>query len=101
MTGTIITSGIHVGLFTELGKPGIGNTIPVHIQLPLIVIDDIVLVFFTIEIVVKMGASGSTIRYFTDSWNKFDFLVVFMFYVFKIPALVKEESLISILRLLR
>jgi len=59
-------------------------------------LDNIVLYIFTAEVVLKIIANGTRWwRYFGDSWNRFDFLVVFVCY------LPLDASMVTVLRLFR
>ena len=102
MTGATIAAGALVGISTELKKPGHKHTMPVSTYDILIALDDLVIATFTLEICVKMGALGSKcLDFFADNWNKFDFVVVFLNYVLLTPALLREEYVVSTLRLSR
>jgi voltage-gated sodium channel len=41
------------------------------------------------------------LKYFVDPWNKFDFFIVAVCWIFNVPALQSQRSLVSMLRLLR
>ena len=70
ITGVILFAGILVGLSTY---PEIQT---VH-EKTLDALDQVVLVIFIVEILVKMGAEGVHFyRYFRDPWNVFDFTIV-------------------------
>lgn len=64
-------------------------------------IDTIILVIFTVEVVVKILAEGNKPwRYFTDTWNIFDFLIVAVCYLaFVMPTI--DAGFIAVLRLAR
>lgn len=58
-----------------------------------------ILIIFTIEVVVKMGAEGSKPwRYFRDPWNVFDFLIVVAAYM---PVDAQFVTVLRLARLLR
>lgn len=59
-------------------------------------VNRLILIIFTIEVVVKMGAEGGKPwRYFRDPWNVFDFLIVLAAYM---PV---DAQFITVLRLAR
>ncbi|CAM9769367.1 unnamed protein product, partial [Heterosigma akashiwo] len=86
----ILTAGVLVGLSTEIeDSAGMDAA------------DGIVLAIFTAEVVIKLVACGRRpLRYFRDSWNRFDFFIVLSSYV---PMMFGGDlgPLISMLRLLR
>ena len=89
----IILAGILVGLETE---KSIVNSYGAIINF----LDGIVLFIFTVEIVIKMVAEGNKPwNYFRDSWNQFDFMIVFLSLV--APILPVDTSFLPILRLVR
>ena len=69
----IVLAGIVVGFQTDqriLSQPELVDTLNV--------LNWIILAVFTFECIVKILAEGLTpMVYFKDSWNKFDFLIVF------------------------
>ncbi len=62
-------------------------------------LDKIILAIFVGEIVVKMGAEYPNIlRYFRDSWNVFDFVIVAACFI---PGMAQYAVVLRLLRLLR
>lgn len=94
MTVAIISAGILVGIEAEITRPE---------DYPLLdVLDNVILAIFTLEIVVKIVALGKEPHsFFRESWNVFDFIVVFTCLVFLLPVAPKIGSLVSMLRLIR
>ena len=91
VTGVIVLAGINVGAQTE---SRLTNIKPLNKTL--IVLDIFILTVFTIEVVLKILAEGNRPRrYFSDGWNRFDFIIVVGSYI---PG---AGSLLTILRLLR
>lgn len=89
----IILVGILVGLETE---KSIVNSYGFFIN----ALDRVILFIFTVEIVIKMVAEGSKPwNYFRDSWNQFDFWIVFLSLI--APILPIDTSFLPILRLVR
>ncbi len=89
----IILAGILVGIETE---KRIANSYGVLINF----FDSVILFIFTVEIVIKMVAEGNKpLNYFRDSWNQFDFMIVFLSLV--APILPVDTSFLPILRLVR
>ena len=89
----IILAGILVGIETE---KSIANSYGAIINF----LDGIVLFIFTVEIVIKMVAEGNKPwNYFRDSWNQFDFMIVFLSLI--APILPIDTSFLPILRLVR
>ena len=89
----IILAGILVGLETE---KRIVNSYAAIINF----LDSVILFIFTVEIVIKMAAEGNKPwNYFRDSWNQFDFMIVFLSLV--APILPVDTSFLPILRLVR
>jgi voltage-gated sodium channel len=64
-------------------------------------LDLVVLIVFTIEVVIKVLAEGKKPwKYFTDSWNLFDFTIVAVCYLaFLVPTI--DASFVAVLRLAR
>lgn len=92
ITFVILLAGFAVGAETY---PGVvaehGGTL--HL------VNTIVLWIFVLEIVVKMGAEGSQPwRYFKDSWNVFDFIIVAAAFL---PIAGNAVTVLRLLRLLR
>ncbi len=62
-------------------------------------LDKLILAIFVLEVVVKIGAEGSTPwRYFTDPWNVFDFFIVA---VALLPFQAEGVAVLRLARLLR
>jgi voltage-gated sodium channel len=62
----------------------------------------LILAVFTVDIVVKVVAEGlEPWRYFSDPWNRFDFFIVLLCFVFLDPALLQFRNLIAMVRLVR
>jgi len=107
ITVTILAAGIVVGFQTELAKPG-SNQARMYddVDMPtvdaLAMCDNVILVIFTIDVVVKVIAEGHRpLHYFADSWNCFDFFIVATAFIFMLPFLPNLSSLLAMLRLLR
>ena len=107
ITITILAAGVVVGFQTELAKPG-SNQARMYddIDMPtvdaLAMCDNVILVIFTIDVVVKVIAEGHRpLHYFADSWNCFDFFIVATAFIFMLPFLPNLSSLLAMLRLLR
>ena len=61
--------------------------------------DVVILIFFTIEVVLKIIAEGlHPLNYFNDSWNVFDFVIVVGSYI---PGAGSSVTMLRLLRLLR
>lgn len=92
VTGVIILAGLIVG----------AETYPVFAaehHSVLAILDTVVLWIFVLEIVVKMGAEGAKPwRYFKDSWNVFDFIIVAAAFL---PFGGNAVTVLRLLRLLR
>jgi len=89
ITGVILLAGVIVGLETY---PSIVEDWSGALHFA----DRLILIIFTVEVAVKMGAEGSKPwRYFRDPWNVFDFLIVFAAYM---PI---DAQFITVLRLAR
>lgn len=66
------------------------------------VTDYIILFFFSLEIIIKIIAEGRhPLRYFTDPWNIFDFLIVLSCFIPVTSDFIAIFRLIRILRVLR
>ncbi|CAM9663299.1 unnamed protein product [Chrysoparadoxa australica] len=92
MTLVIIWAGALVGFSTE---PKFESSVAMAVM------DAIVLVIFTLDVILKIVAEGRQPgRYFHDAWNRFDFFIVFFSIL---PLLIGLEigSIVSMLRLLR
>ena len=62
-------------------------------------VDAIILTIFTFEVVIKIVAEGcNPLKYFGDSWQVFDFVVVVFCYV---PEVQAHATMLRLLRLLR
>ena len=97
MATTICIAGVLVGVTVDRSPPGSPDKSTV---IPLI--DNLILAMFTFEIVVKMTAMGHRPwRYFNDAWNRFDFFIVSVCFVFKTPVLASRGNVIAMLRLFR
>ena len=89
ITSVILLAGVLVGLETY---PGVVEEWEGALHFA----DKLILVIFTIEVVVKMGAEGrKPWAYFRDPWNVFDFLIVLAAYM---PI---DAQFITVLRLAR
>ncbi len=89
VTAVILLAGVLVGIETY---PSVVERHETALHLA----DRIILIIFTLEVVVKMGAEGSKPwRYFKDPWNVFDFLIVAAAYM---PV---DAQFITVLRLAR
>ena len=89
VTTVILAAGVVVGLETY------PTMVDRHGSL-LDVLNDVILVIFVVEILIKLGAEGSRpLRYFTDPWNCFDFAIV------AACLLPFDAQAITVLRLLR
>lgn len=89
ITSVILLAGVLVGLETYPSiVEGWGGAL--HFA------DKLILIIFTVEVVVKMGAEGrKPWAYFRDPWNVFDFLIVLAAYM---PI---DAQFITVLRLAR
>lgn len=97
MTLTILSSGILVGIETQVDIPTSKQP-----NTTINVANNIILAIFTIEVGVKMGALGThMLEYFDDNWNRFDFVVVLACFIFLAPPLQTLRSVVQMLRLLR
>ncbi|KAH8077011.1 low voltage-gated calcium channel [Aureococcus anophagefferens] len=67
----------------------------------LALIDTSVLGVFCVECVLKILACGAPYRYFADSWNVFDFVIVCISVLGMIPAAADSIPGVAMLRLLR
>ena len=80
--------------------PGLEQVVPPNPALDFC--DNVILVIFTIDVVVKMIAEGNRPgHYFADSWNCFDFFIVAACFVFMLPFMPDVGSMLAMLRLLR
>jgi len=90
VTFIIICAGVTVGMNTDLH-------LATDYASELVIADQVILYVFVLEMVVKIVAEGTApIKYFKDSWNCFDFIVVVGSFL---PT--GSGSLVTILRLLR
>jgi voltage-gated sodium channel len=98
MTLTIFGAAALVGLQCELAVPGTRQT-----DIPILnLLDDLVVSIFAFEIMVKVCAEGLTPwHYFHETWNRFDFFVVFAVAFFYLPFMPSGGSTVAMLRLLR
>ncbi len=90
----ILAAGVVVGIQTY------GERVA-HIRDLLWTIDQIILLIFLIEVIIKMTAEGSQPwRYFRDPWNVFDFTIVAVCYIALLfPEL--EGAYVAVFRLAR
>lgn len=90
----ILAAGVVVGIQTY------GERVA-HIQDLLWTIDQIILLIFLIEVIIKMTAEGNKPwRYFKDPWNVFDFTIVAVCYIaLLLPEL--EGAYVAVFRLAR
>ena len=87
--GVILAAGAVVGLETS---PGIMERYGVLLRM----LDRIILAIFVVEIMIKMGAHGSTPwHYFRNPWNVFDFAIV------AVCLLPLNSQFVAVLRLAR
>jgi len=94
MTFVIMVASINVGLQTDW-------RIMRHEEWynGLELLDTVILYIFTLEIVMKLWAEGmAPLKFFDDSWNNFDFLIVAGSYV---PGAGSSVTMLRLLRLLR
>jgi voltage-gated sodium channel len=92
ITFVIIVASAEVGLQTDL-------VLSKKIEFISTYLDEVILVVFTFEVVVKMIAEGTVVwAYFYNNWNKFDFFIVVVSYAFSGGG---NGNLIMMLRLLR
>ena len=72
-----------------------------YMEIGLYIVQQMFLVFFTCEVVVKLVAQGVNAKdYFRDSWNRFDFTIVMLSYLELLPFL-STGGAVTVLRLLR
>ena len=94
MTSVIVVASINVGVQTDwriMRYEEAYNALEM--------LDAVILYIFSAEICLKMWAEGSTpLKFFDDSWNKFDFLIVAGSYV---PGAGSSVTMLRLLRLLR
>lgn len=94
MTAIIILAGFNVGAQTDLRLQRMQTVVDV-----LYIMDVIILIFFTAEVVLKILAlKAKPLLYFKSNWNNFDFLIVVGSYV---PAVGSAVTVLRLLRLLR
>ncbi len=97
MTCVIILAGLNVGAQSDLRLMRIDKIVEV-----LDIIDILISVFFAAEVVLKIIAEKwSPMRYFEDSWNKFDFLIVVGSFVPGVGSVVTVLRLLRLLRILK
>ena len=98
ITIVILIAGVLVGIETY---PAVAE----RFHSILMVLDQVVLWIFVLEVVVKMGAEGSKPwRYFLDPWNVFDFIIVaaaFMPFGGSSVAVLRLARLLRVLKLVR
>ncbi len=91
----IILASVLVGLETYEG-------IAQQYNWAFIFTDEIVLFFFSVEIIIKIVAEGKKpLRYFADAWNVFDFLIVIICFIPFASNFAAIFRLVRILRVLR
>jgi voltage-gated sodium channel len=57
--------------------------------------DLVILGIFTLDVVVKVVAEGNRpLHFFADSWNVFDFFIVFACFVFMLPFMPDVGSML-------
>jgi voltage-gated sodium channel len=99
MTAVIVGAGTLVGIQTELAVPGKGarQSFPV-----LDGFEVVILIVFTFEVAVKLVARGERpLDFFSDNWNRMDFVIVALCDIFAIPGMPSVGSILSMLRLVR
>jgi voltage-gated sodium channel len=97
VTWVIVLAGINVGAQTE---PRIADLPPVSPLLQFLNI--IILTVFTIECILKIfGEFPKPWNYFSDHWNKFDFLIVVGSYTPGVGSLLTIFRLLRLLRVLK
>lgn len=90
ITAVIILAGIIVGIQTY-------KDFAAQHEFTLHIFDQVILWIFVLEVIVKMLAEGKKPwRYFQDSWNVFDFLIVAVCFM---P--IEAKSFVAVLRLAR
>ena len=87
ITAIIIVNSALIGLETYVSHPAIS------------LVQDVILVVFTIEIIMRMIAAKSIRDFFRSGWNVFDLFLVLITYVPE--SLVPNSSAMLIIRLLR
>ena len=66
------------------------------------VLDLLVIVLFTVEVGMKIGAQGAAPwRFFKDPWNIFDFVIVSLGLIFLLPLPIQGGGFIPVLRIVR
>jgi len=96
-TGVILFAGLLVGIGTYPEMEASYGPV-------LGILDFLVIGLFTVEVIVRIGASGGSPRkYFGDSWNIFDFTIVSLSIVFLLPIFTGGDFIpvIRLVRLLR
>lgn len=98
ITGVILLAGVIVGLETS-------PTVTDNFGGVLHVLDKVILAIFCVEVVVKMGAEWpKPHRYFLDTWNIFDFLIVAVCFApvgGQYIAVLRLARLLRVLKLVR
>jgi voltage-gated sodium channel len=98
ITISIFLAAVIVGVETEMDYPGSGSSVPFAI----VILNQVVLGIYTLDVAIKVVAeSFRPWRYLYDGWNRFDFGIVVLCYVFMLPALENGRSMIAMIRLLR
>lgn len=88
----IILASVFVGLETY-------ESIAKQYEWLFVFTDEIVLFFFSVEIIIKIVAEGKRpLRYFADAWNVFDFLIVAICFI---PFASNFAAIFRIVRILR
>jgi voltage-gated sodium channel len=88
----IVIAGIMVGMQTD------------NVMQENAIVENLIVWIFVAELVVKMvGEAFEPVRYFDDSWNKFDFFIVFMSFmpVGDAAVILRLLRLLRVLKLLR
>ena len=95
MTGVIILAGIMVALQSDMNTSRMLGP-------QLDIIDQIILIIFSVEVVFKFFAEEfEPWNFFTSRWNIFDFVVVAGSLVSAIPAVGGPTTVLTMMRLLR
>lgn len=95
ITAVIVFAGVIIGIETY---PQLASRYRTTLQL----LDTIILTIFVLEIVLKLIACGSQpLRFFRDSWNVFDFIIVVICFLPFDTTFIYVARLVRILRVLR
>lgn len=94
----ILLAGVVVGIQTY----EVSGSLKESWKPTLHLLDTIILIIFTVEVVVKMLAEGTKPwNYFKDGWNIFDFAIVAVALYAVLPGVEINASFIAVLRLAR